>query len=89
MLQRALIFVEGEIIEENHIEDILQSRGITDEEEEETNIELFSLKTASKKLEAQLISRALAKSHGNKSKAARLLEISYPSLLHKIKEYDL
>lgn len=89
VLQRALIFVEGEIIEENHIEDILQSRGITDEEEEETNIELFSLKTASKKLEAQLISRALAKSHGNKSKAARLLEISYPSLLHKIKEYDL
>ena len=38
-------------------------------------------------MEAKLIARALEASSGNKSMAARMLEISYPSLLAKIKEY--
>ncbi|HIP38599.1 MAG TPA: sigma-54-dependent Fis family transcriptional regulator [Desulfocapsa sulfexigens] len=47
----------------------------------------FSLKQAKKIIEKKLIVRALETSNGNKSKAARMLEISYPSLLSKIKEY--
>ena len=47
----------------------------------------FSLKQAKKIIEKKLISRALEASNGNKSMAARMLEISYPSLLAKIKEY--
>jgi two-component system response regulator AtoC len=47
----------------------------------------FSLKQAKRIVEKQLISRALEASNGNKSMAARMLEISYPSLLAKIKEY--
>lgn len=49
----------------------------------------FSLKEAQKTMEKGLISRALEATGGNKSSAAKLLEISYPSLLHKIKEYDI
>ncbi|MDW7773833.1 MAG: sigma-54 dependent transcriptional regulator [Desulfobulbaceae bacterium] len=49
----------------------------------------FSLKSAQKIMEKGLIGRALEATHGNKSSAARLLEISYPSLLHKIKEYGI
>jgi two-component system response regulator AtoC len=49
----------------------------------------LSLKKAQKILEKKIIGRALAKTRGNKSKAAHLLEISYPSLLNKIKEYGL
>ncbi len=49
----------------------------------------FSLKKAQKELEKQLISHTLEHCRGNKSKAAELLEISYPSLLNKIKLYDL
>ena len=49
----------------------------------------LSLKKARRRLEASLISSALQKTGMNKSKAARLLEISYPSLLTKIKEYAL
>jgi two-component system response regulator AtoC len=49
----------------------------------------FSLKKSRKILEARLIGRALQATRGNKSRAARLLEISYPSLLAKIKEYGL
>jgi len=47
----------------------------------------FSLKQAKRIIEKKLISRALDASNGNKSMAARMLEISYPSLLAKIKEY--
>ncbi|GAB4342347.1 MAG: sigma-54 dependent transcriptional regulator [Desulfobulbaceae bacterium] len=49
----------------------------------------FSLKEGSEQLERLLISRALRETGGNKSRAAELLEISYPSLLAKIKKYGL
>jgi len=47
----------------------------------------FSIKKAQKIMEKSLISRALEATGGNKSKAAELLQISYPSLLQKIKKY--
>lgn len=47
----------------------------------------LSLKEGKIHLEKDLISRALAQTDYNKSRAAELLEISYPSLLGKIKEY--
>lgn len=49
----------------------------------------FSIKEAQKQLEAAMIQRALDETDGNKSKASMLLEISYPSLLNKIKEYNI
>ncbi len=49
----------------------------------------FSIKKAQRIMEKSLIRRALEATGGNKSKAAELLEISYPSLLGKIKEYGL
>lgn len=51
--------------------------------------ETMSLKKASKALEKTLIIRALNRTGGNRSQAAQVLEISYPSLLQKIKEYGL
>jgi len=49
----------------------------------------FSIKTNTKKLERQLIAKALAETKGNKTKASALLEISLPALLYKIKEYNV
>ena len=49
----------------------------------------LSIKRATKSLEKELITRALKATGNNKSRAARLLEISYPSLLSKINEYGL
>jgi two-component system response regulator AtoC len=49
----------------------------------------FSLKRAKKILEKKLISRALEATAGNRSRAAEMLELSFPSLLHKIKVYDI
>jgi two-component system response regulator AtoC len=49
----------------------------------------LSLRRARKALEADLIRRALQATDGNRTHAARLLEISHRSLLYKIKEYGL
>ncbi len=49
----------------------------------------LSIKQAQKMMETSLIGRALQATGGNKTKASELLEISYPSLLSKIREYGL
>jgi two-component system, NtrC family, response regulator AtoC len=49
----------------------------------------LSIKKASKWLERDLIQRALHLTGGNHSQAARILEISRPKLIAKIKEYEL
>ncbi|MBU4420343.1 MAG: sigma-54-dependent Fis family transcriptional regulator, partial [Proteobacteria bacterium] len=46
-------------------------------------------KDAQKALEEILIKKALTKTEGNRTKAAKLLEISHPSLLSKIKAYKI
>ena len=48
----------------------------------------FSLKKAQKIMERELIVKVLKQTGGNKMAASRLLEISYPSLLSKIKEIE-
>ncbi len=47
---------------------------------------IYSLKEGKKLLEEQFIAKALKATGGNKSKAAELLEMSYPSLLAKLKK---
>lgn len=51
--------------------------------------EICSIKEGKVFFESHLIARALARTNGNKTQAAEILEISYPSLLNKIKEYNL
>jgi two-component system response regulator AtoC len=51
--------------------------------------EEYSIKKASKTLEINLINKALRKTKGNHTHAARLLEISHRALLYKIKEYGI
>ena len=50
---------------------------------------LYSLKEAKKIWEKSLIGQALEATGGNRSRAAELLELSFPSLLSKIKEYGI
>jgi two-component system response regulator AtoC len=49
----------------------------------------YSLKVAQKLMEEKLITKALKETVGNRTQAARLLEISHPSLLSKIKLYNI
>lgn len=48
-----------------------------------------SLRSEVRSLEARLIRRSLLETKGNKSEVARRLQMSYPSLLAKIKQYGL
>lgn len=49
----------------------------------------YSLKEAQRILEKHLITKALEETGGNRTRAVQLLEISHPSLLSKMKAYDI
>jgi len=47
------------------------------------------MRPARKSLEADLIRRSLRATNGNRTHAAKLLEISHRALLYKLKEYGI
>jgi two-component system response regulator AtoC len=49
----------------------------------------LSLRRARRMVEVEVIQRALRATGGNRTHAARLLEISHRALLYKIKEYGI
>jgi two-component system response regulator AtoC len=49
----------------------------------------LSIKRRLASLERELIERAMARTDGNRSQAARILEISYKALVYKIRDYGL
>lgn len=88
VIQRGMVLTEKSEITQEHIPTTI-FRGTSQQRSETFEFNGFSMKSAQKVLEASMISKALEETEGNKSKAAVLLEISYPSLLSKIKEYSL
>ena len=62
---------------------------MADEAGSEAGLDDLDLKNGIRKLEARYIKAALAKARGNRAEAARLLGLSYPSLLSKIKLYNI
>ncbi len=52
-------------------------------------VEELSIKKKVREVEEELILKALQKTNGNRTHAAKLLEISHRALLYKLKEYDL
>ena len=83
----------GAYVEKEHLPQRIQqgAADVQDCYERRVQLELsgLSVKDAQKELEEKLIARALLLCEGNKSRAAQLLELSYPSLLSKIKQYEL
>lgn len=64
----------------------LQGDIYPDEPEDEENL---SIKKAEDSIERELIRKALIKTSGNRTQAAKILEISHRSLLYKLKEYGI
>jgi two-component system response regulator AtoC len=87
-IERAIVLTDKDHIEvENLPVEVQDFKG-------ELQFEVFSdeecsIKKASKTLEINLIKKALRKTKGNHTHAARLLEISHRALLYKIKEYGI
>jgi two-component system response regulator AtoC len=87
-IERAIVLTDKENIELENLpieiqtfQDQVQITALAEEE--------FSIKKASRFLEMNLIKKALNKTKGNHTHAARLLELSHRALLYKIKEYGI
>jgi two-component system response regulator AtoC len=87
VVERAVVLAEGEYIEPDNLPDVLHGNSPHDAVDFLSGV--FSIKEGKKKIEEQLIRQALERTEGNKSQAAQILEISYPSLLSKIKKYGV
>lgn len=90
IIERAVILTEGDTI---HPEDIGIKESLEGIESEIEITDKMSLKEASrigKRIaEKKLISSILLRTGGNKSKAAKILGMSYKTLLERIKEFGL
>ena len=87
IIERAILLAPGDTLEMADLPPTLKadrfpSGGLTREG-------ISSIKVATRMLEKKLIERALSKTGGNKSQAAKILEVSRPMLIAKIKAYKL
>jgi len=87
LIERAMVLAEGDVITHHDLPDRLR------EPKDPVALALgsgeLSIKKASRMIEETLIKRALEKTRGNRTAAAKLLEISHRALLYKIKDYGL
>ena len=87
IIERSMILAQNDSLDLNDMKNT-----ITSLRETNTNLTtegIYSIKKTVRIIEEKLIAKALQKTGGNKSRAAKLLEISYPSLLSKIEEYEI
>ena len=87
-VERALVLAEAHEIDAAFLATVLAPSSAPSEPPADPAAEL-SIKRATRTLESELIRRALEATGGNRTAAARLLEISHRALLYKIKEYGL
>jgi len=92
-IQRTLLLCDGESLDAGCLPDQFNNLPCLDSTDvltfSEIADEAFSVKRASERLEREMIRKALAKTCGNRTHAAKLLEISHRSLLYKLKEYGI
>lgn len=86
VIERAVLLAKGKWITPGDLPSSLTSEGIPDRLQPGDTL---SIKKASRDLERDLIRKALELTAGNRSRAAKILEISRPILLAKIKQYGL
>jgi len=88
VIERALVLCDGDQLAATCLPDgtvplVVESSSHTDSDEN------LSIKLAERVMEMELIGKALAKTGGNRTHAAKILEISHRALLYKLKEYGL
>jgi transcriptional regulator with PAS, ATPase and Fis domain len=87
VIERAMILCEDELITGKHLRLAPSAGGSLDDIGGGTLEE--AAKAALRIVETRCIKRALEETHGNKTRAAELLKVSYKTLLTKIKDYGI
>jgi two-component system response regulator AtoC len=86
-IERAVVLAEGEMLTPDDLAERIRAR------EDPVALTLsggeLSIKHTTRVIEETLIRRALERTGGNRTAAARLLEISHRALLYKIKDYGI
>jgi two-component system response regulator AtoC len=88
VIERAVLLTEVPVLMSEHLPVEIGAR-VKGSNNRGEGLDGFSLKIAQREIERRLITRALQETGGNRTHAARLLEISHPSLLSKIKVYGI
>jgi two-component system response regulator AtoC len=85
-VERAMLLAGGETIEADHLPDAILNRVAPHVAVSNANL---SVKQRLPALERELIEAALLRTGGNRTRAARMLELSHRALLYKIREYGI
>jgi two-component system response regulator AtoC len=92
ILERAAILAGNQAIQPQHLPADISQQIATpgpDKSSDDTGSHDLSIPRATEAIERRLILQALDACQGNKTKAAKLLEISERSLWNKLNQYDL
>ncbi len=91
-IERAMVMTDGDVVNSDalpeHVKGSIHELRGPEAVAAETALSL-SIKERTRSLEIELIQRALEKTGGNRTRAAKILEISHRALLYKLKEYGL
>jgi two-component system response regulator AtoC len=89
-IERAAVLCEGDVIDSASLTGaVARARPAAGPTAVDADADDLSIKRGARRLEESLIRRALARTNGNRTRAAELLEISHRALLYKIKEYGI
>jgi two-component system response regulator AtoC len=87
LIERAMVLAEGDVLTVDDLPERVQET--PDVVARVLQSGELSIKKASRVIEESLIRKALDKTRGNRTAAAKLLEISHRALLYKIKDYGV
>jgi len=85
-IERLVVLADGPVIERSFLDAVANLRPTLASQTDDPEL---SIKKATRTLEQDLIRRALGVTQGNRTNAAKLLEISHRALLYKMKEYGI
>ena len=88
VIERALVLADGPAIDLDFLGTVMTVRAPATSGDG-GDVDALSIKKATRELEQELIRRALGVTQGNRTNAAKLLEISHRALLYKMKEYGI
>ncbi len=86
-IERAMVLAEGDRIQVIDLPERI--RDAKDKARSQLDGDELSIKKTIRNIEEILIRRALQQTHGNRTRAAELLEISHRALLYKLKDYEI